>query len=210
MNEPLNPEPRVRVQVPPPQFCECSDPGCPVCGGRCRKPSRTVLYRSDMEDETGTPMCNGCADDAMESGLFYTKESRAFKVVDKLIQDDEPTAASVLFDALKPPVKVQVSDWEKRAGRKVEREHTDSNTTADTIASHHHAERKDYYRKLKQAGLANELEPPKKTSMLFKPGPSIEPMKEPPGSLADLKMKATPKPKPKSAFYPSSGGPSTV
>ena len=26
-----------------------------------------------MEDETGTPMCDGCADDAMESGLFRSE-----------------------------------------------------------------------------------------------------------------------------------------
>ncbi len=32
-----------------------------------------TLYRSDMEDLTGTLMCPRCAEDAFDSGLFYTK-----------------------------------------------------------------------------------------------------------------------------------------
>ncbi len=50
--------------------CECADPGCPVCKGRCDNWSNIVLNRIDMIDETGTAFCEGCADDAMESGLF--------------------------------------------------------------------------------------------------------------------------------------------
>lgn len=203
MNEP-NPMPRPRVRVPPPQFCECGDPGCPVCHGHCRKPARTTVYRSDMEDETGTPMCEGCAADCIESGIFYTKESVGYQVVDKLINDDAPANAATIIEKLKPAAKVKgVSAWEKKAGRKVEGEHATDDATRDAIASQHHKERKDYYQKLKQAGLAPEL----KASMLFKPGPSIEPMKEPPGSPADLKLKGPPK---KAAFYPSMGGPSSV
>jgi len=38
-----------------------------------RKHAKVTVYRSDMEDRTGTPMCNGCANDALESGVFYTK-----------------------------------------------------------------------------------------------------------------------------------------
>lgn len=58
--------------------CECSDPGCPVCRGKCVEKAKTVLCRVDMEDRTGTAMCEGCASDAMTSGLFF--ESIALKV----------------------------------------------------------------------------------------------------------------------------------
>ncbi len=52
--------------------CQCTDPGCPIHNGTssCNRKSTSILYRIDMEDETGTPMCNGCAEDAFESGLF--------------------------------------------------------------------------------------------------------------------------------------------
>ena len=50
--------------------CECRDPGCPCCHGSCTKAKRFTLVRVDMEDDTGTNMCAGCADDALESGLF--------------------------------------------------------------------------------------------------------------------------------------------
>lgn len=50
--------------------CECSDPGCPVCKGECKNTATQCLVRVDMEDQTGTLMCDGCADDAFESGLF--------------------------------------------------------------------------------------------------------------------------------------------
>lgn len=50
--------------------CMCADPGCPCCHGACScKPTET-LYRMDMPDSSGTPMCQGCADDALASGLF--------------------------------------------------------------------------------------------------------------------------------------------
>ncbi len=50
--------------------CGCADPGCPWCKGRCTRKAATTLYRVDMEDATGTPMCSRCAADAMESGVF--------------------------------------------------------------------------------------------------------------------------------------------
>lgn len=50
--------------------CECGDPGCPVCAGSCENRATVVLVRVDMEDCDGTCMCAGCADDALESGLF--------------------------------------------------------------------------------------------------------------------------------------------
>lgn len=170
--------PRQPFKIPEPHFCECGDPGCPVCHGKCHKPARTAVYRSDMDDETGTPMCDGCASDCMNSGLFYTKESVSLKIVDRLL-NEESTAAAVI-ESLKPKAKVAgVSNWEKKAGRKAEREHATNAKTADAIASHHHTERKDYYKRLKKAGLAPELT-------------SVEPLKEPPGSPADLKLKKPP------------------
>ena len=55
--------------------CECSDPGCPIHKGTsdCRNTASSILYRIDMEDNTGSAMCEGCADDAFESGLFTSE-----------------------------------------------------------------------------------------------------------------------------------------
>ena len=53
--------------------CECSDNGCPEHKGisKCENAARVLVIRSDMVDVTGTAMCRGCANDAMESGVFY-------------------------------------------------------------------------------------------------------------------------------------------
>ncbi len=55
-------------------LCECLDIGCPIHEGTsCRTIGHTwTLYRIDMEDVTGTRMCDPCSNDAMESGLFRT------------------------------------------------------------------------------------------------------------------------------------------
>ncbi len=55
--------------------CECADPGCPAHSGKsdCRNVANSLLYRVDMEDETGTALCDDCADDAFDSGLFTTE-----------------------------------------------------------------------------------------------------------------------------------------
>ena len=57
--------------------CQCSDPGCPVHKGseNCENIATHVMYRIDMADETGTPMCDDCANDAFESGLFESDEN---------------------------------------------------------------------------------------------------------------------------------------
>lgn len=60
--------------MPNPVYCECSDGGCPACHGNCDKVAVYVVYRVDMEDETGTPMCEACMEDAAESGLFRVSE----------------------------------------------------------------------------------------------------------------------------------------
>lgn len=49
--------------------CDCSDPGCP-CGGDCQERATMVVYRIDMDDQTGTPMCDRCGADALDSGVF--------------------------------------------------------------------------------------------------------------------------------------------
>lgn len=56
--------------------CECSDPGCPAHKGvsHCATQATDLLYRVDMQDETGTAMCDKCADDAFSSGLFTTED----------------------------------------------------------------------------------------------------------------------------------------
>lgn len=53
--------------------CECADRECPehrgtseCFNGALRKP----LKRIDMEDHSGTLMCEACAEDAMQSGVF--------------------------------------------------------------------------------------------------------------------------------------------
>lgn len=61
-------------------ICECSDPKCLVHTdddsrstgklSECQNVGTVTLYRVDMEDETGTVMCEDCANDAYESGLF--------------------------------------------------------------------------------------------------------------------------------------------
>lgn len=50
--------------------CECNDPECPECGGECHNTAVYVLYRINTEDSTGNIMCEACAMDALESGLF--------------------------------------------------------------------------------------------------------------------------------------------
>lgn len=56
--------------------CECADKECPKHRGygRCDESVLGVrgvtLYRCDMDDRTGTRMCQWCADDAFGSGLF--------------------------------------------------------------------------------------------------------------------------------------------
>ena len=54
--------------------CEDGDPACPHCHGHCQKRAIVVLYRIDMGDLAGTAMCEDCCCDAMDSGLFDTRE----------------------------------------------------------------------------------------------------------------------------------------
>lgn len=56
--------------------CECHDGLCPghVNAAKWCERSRTMtLYRIDMDDRDGTPMCDVCGADAMASGLFATE-----------------------------------------------------------------------------------------------------------------------------------------
>ena len=54
--------------------CECADPGClgHVKVSKCTYGAWSTVYRIDMADETGTRMCETCAGDALESGVFTT------------------------------------------------------------------------------------------------------------------------------------------
>lgn len=57
------------------RICECFDRGCPVHGREeCGKEATCILYRIDMIDETGTAFCDDCADDAMDSGLYESRD----------------------------------------------------------------------------------------------------------------------------------------
>ena len=57
--------------------CECTDAGCKTHRdvAECSKPVYETLYRCDMEDKTGVAFCGDCASDAIESGVFATKEA---------------------------------------------------------------------------------------------------------------------------------------
>lgn len=59
------------------QTCECADSGCKAHKGQsdCLVKGYTILYRIDMEDETGTVMCEACTDDAFSSGLFVEHDN---------------------------------------------------------------------------------------------------------------------------------------
>ena len=56
--------------------CECSDQNCPVHPGRsqCDSEMTVTLFRVDTDDQTGTARCDGCARDAVDSGLFVTED----------------------------------------------------------------------------------------------------------------------------------------
>jgi hypothetical protein len=57
--------------------CECKDSDCPVHAPYpiCLLGSRYRVYHTDMEDETGTAMCELCAADACDSGFFQIEEA---------------------------------------------------------------------------------------------------------------------------------------
>jgi len=57
--------------------CGCADRLCPAHrGADCRLAATTTLYRIDMDDATGTSFCDGCAQDAIEAGVFQTETVR--------------------------------------------------------------------------------------------------------------------------------------
>ena len=57
-------------------ICQCADSLCPVHRGTdCDLPATRTLYRVDMEDLTGTSFCEACANDALQSGLFFGRKT---------------------------------------------------------------------------------------------------------------------------------------
>ena len=52
------------------QSCECRDPGCPACRGKCNNSAVCNLRRIDMMDQGGVYFCDKCASDALEAGVF--------------------------------------------------------------------------------------------------------------------------------------------
>ena len=55
-------------------FCQCADPACSHCHGDCKREASCQVYRIDMQDDGGTPMCDLCANDAVASGVFNVIE----------------------------------------------------------------------------------------------------------------------------------------
>lgn len=55
-----------------PHPCECADTGCPAHFGlpHCERRANAVLFRTDMEDKTGSLFCERCALDAYGSGVY--------------------------------------------------------------------------------------------------------------------------------------------
>jgi hypothetical protein len=68
----MNSKPRKRIA----RECQCTDPGCPVHKSNpiCWETADARVYRIDTEDHSGTWMCEGCASDAMDSGVFTTED----------------------------------------------------------------------------------------------------------------------------------------
>ncbi len=79
--------------VPGDSRCECADSGCAAHKDhtRCNELATTILYRVDMEDNTGTAMCDACTEDAFDSGLFTTNDYDE-------IDDEEDHAALITQD----------------------------------------------------------------------------------------------------------------
>lgn len=69
---PLDLKTRTLVHAQTGARCGCADSGCKVHTPRpnCVNGANTILYRVDMDDASGTLMCDDCANDATMSGLF--------------------------------------------------------------------------------------------------------------------------------------------
>ena len=52
--------------------CQCMDPGCPAHKNvsNCKRGAIHTVYRIDMADRTGTMLCDDCAANCFDSGLF--------------------------------------------------------------------------------------------------------------------------------------------
>ena len=76
--------------------CQCSNPECPVHSGinKCANEATTCLYHMDMQEESGTMMCEGCASHAFDEGLFSASRDkvrwRGIRQPDKFEKQLEP------------------------------------------------------------------------------------------------------------------------
>ena len=75
------------------------------------------------------------------------------KLADQIILESLKPAISKERIAKKYKISIKESEELLKAGAKVEKEHTKDRITAETIASHHIFEVKDYYKRLKKAKL---------------------------------------------------------
>lgn len=54
--------------------CECADPGCPHCAGKCTEWAEYRLTRIDFAGRPTCDMCQACGEDALDSGVFALEE----------------------------------------------------------------------------------------------------------------------------------------
>jgi len=98
--------------------CECTDPGCPQHEGvaQCLVPASCILRRVDMDDVTGTAFCDGCAEDAMASGVFTYAEDEEPELGDEEMNyfaSEEKTAGAPYSATNPPPIDAEnpPDDW---------------------------------------------------------------------------------------------------
>ena len=101
--------------------CECSDPGCDACMGRCQTMGPTsILYRVDMDDCSGTRMCEACAADAFESGCFtddpdsvgQVDADEVLEAVNRIMQTESDENGLLCFDGYREVMRDNVYNHE--------------------------------------------------------------------------------------------------
>lgn len=107
--------------------CQCCDPSCPCCAGKCGADASSTVHRTDMDDEEGTPMCPGCTEDALSSGIFRSGVSHKKQEPSKAPKPEKKSRTTATAGATSmaghsfptpiratPPYRVQVTNGKPR------------------------------------------------------------------------------------------------